>query len=341
MLTPDELDRVAGKLTADSIRASVRRNRLVLQSPQSLATKDLVQYDPFNLLPVFLEKFRGGEGFEFDPSSGMLVSPDGSTVLVIAQPGRPASDLSFARALVTRTRAIDPAAATTGDYAEALEDVAAARCLAALAVVAIALLVPLIAWFVTRNRWTATNSALAAALALAIVCGSAMLLSSGITVGAMPGNEARQRGHDIEAKFGVSGETRTMVVTGTSLDEALDQTAAMTRSLPKGSWSAITQFVPPRAEQLRTIDRLAAGRADGRLSPERIRADFQEALDAEGFRRSAYEDYMALFEQALRASEPMTVEQLQGEQLEMMRDRFIRRTAEGYESLIYVTADLK
>ena len=48
-LTPAELDEVAAKLTDDGIRESVARNAAMLQTPQAMAMKPLVQYDPFNL----------------------------------------------------------------------------------------------------------------------------------------------------------------------------------------------------------------------------------------------------------------------------------------------------
>src|SRR6476659_2336620 len=56
-LEPSQLEEVAQKLSDAGIRESVTRNKTMLQTPQSFALKQLIQYDPFNLLPIFLQKF--------------------------------------------------------------------------------------------------------------------------------------------------------------------------------------------------------------------------------------------------------------------------------------------
>jgi predicted RND superfamily exporter protein len=99
-LTPAELDEVALKLSDAGIRDSVARNRTLLQTPQSSAMKQLVQYDPFNLVPIFLRKFSSaGGGFNIDASSGYYLSADHSTLLILTKPKRPAQDVPFAKEL--------------------------------------------------------------------------------------------------------------------------------------------------------------------------------------------------------------------------------------------------
>lgn len=139
LLTPDELDQVAAKLTDESIRESVARSRALLQTPQSTAVKQLIQYDPFNLLPIFLGRFKdAGGGFDFDPSSGLYVSSDGSTILLLTKPRRAAQDIPFAREVMEsswriETRVLEsfedeyaevplPTIAYTGGYAIAYDD---------------------------------------------------------------------------------------------------------------------------------------------------------------------------------------------------------------------------
>src|SRR5688572_23560002 len=46
VLTPEQLDAVAQKLTDAEIRATVERNRILLQTPQSTMAKQLVRIDP-------------------------------------------------------------------------------------------------------------------------------------------------------------------------------------------------------------------------------------------------------------------------------------------------------
>ncbi len=107
-LTPAELDEVATKLTDQGIRESVARNRSMLQTPQAMAMKPLVQYDPFNLLPIFLRKFQSaGSGFRIDTSSGYYLSSDHSMLLILTKPKRPAQDVPFGKALLNEGSLIE------------------------------------------------------------------------------------------------------------------------------------------------------------------------------------------------------------------------------------------
>lgn len=112
-LPPEELDAVAQKLTDDGIRASVARNRTLLQTPQSFAIKQLIQYDPFNLAPLFLKKFQAASGgFTIDTSSGYYLSSDQSTLLIITKPRRPAQDVPFAKELLAEAAIVETRALT-------------------------------------------------------------------------------------------------------------------------------------------------------------------------------------------------------------------------------------
>ncbi|MEA2416039.1 MAG: uncharacterized protein QOI58_2696 [Thermoanaerobaculia bacterium] len=113
-LTPAELDEVSAKLTDEGIRASVARNAAMLQTPQATAMKPLVQYDPFNLVPIFLRKFQSaGGGFSIDTSSGYYMSSDHSMLLILTKPKRPAQDVPFGKKLLNEGTLIE---------AEALRD---------------------------------------------------------------------------------------------------------------------------------------------------------------------------------------------------------------------------
>jgi uncharacterized protein len=107
VLTPEQLDKVAAKLTDDGIRETVERNRALLQTPQSTVAKQLVRIDPFNLLPIFVEKLqRAGGGLNIDVSSGYYVSADRGAAIIIARPRQAAQNLPFSRALLEETRGI-------------------------------------------------------------------------------------------------------------------------------------------------------------------------------------------------------------------------------------------
>ena len=113
-LSPAELDEVALKLSDAGIRDAVARNRTLLQTPQSTVMKQLIQYDPFNLVPIFLRKFQSaGGGFNIDASSGYYLSADHTTLLILTKPRRPAQDVPFGKELMAEGAIIE---------AEALKD---------------------------------------------------------------------------------------------------------------------------------------------------------------------------------------------------------------------------
>jgi predicted RND superfamily exporter protein len=107
-LTPAELNDVAAKLSDDGIREAVARDRALLQTPQSFALKQLIQYDPFNLAPIFLKKFSSaGGGFNLDTSSGYYLSSDHTTLIILAKPKRPAQDVPFAKEMLAEGALIE------------------------------------------------------------------------------------------------------------------------------------------------------------------------------------------------------------------------------------------
>lgn len=139
LLSPAELEQVAARLSDEGIRQSVARNAALLQTPQSAAMKPLIQYDPFNLLSIFLAKFHASsEGMKIDAASGYYASADHSLVLLLVHPKRPAQDIPFAQQLLRETSDVEnraaaafrrdhpsskpPAIGHTGTYAVALED---------------------------------------------------------------------------------------------------------------------------------------------------------------------------------------------------------------------------
>ncbi len=117
LLTPSQLDAVATKLSDQNIRLAIERNRTLLQTPQSSVIKQLVTIDPFNLLPVYMERMKSaGGGLKVDFSSGYYLSSDHSSIIVIARPRKPAQQLPYSRALMEETRAL------TGDAMRAFQN---------------------------------------------------------------------------------------------------------------------------------------------------------------------------------------------------------------------------
>jgi predicted RND superfamily exporter protein len=110
-LNPEELNDVAGKLSDAGIRESVARNRMLLETPQSFALKTIIQYDPFNLAPIFIRKFQSaGGGFKIDTTSGYYLSTDHTTLLILTKPKHPAQDVPFAKELLADAARIEATA---------------------------------------------------------------------------------------------------------------------------------------------------------------------------------------------------------------------------------------
>jgi hypothetical protein len=139
LLGPDEIEKVGAALSDERIREAVARNRALLQTPQATAMKDLVRWDPFNLLPIFLERFRAASGrMALDLSTGYYLSPDHRIALILAKPRRSAQDLPFAREIIAQSEVFEQVAASelaqrhpdlptpkvtyTGGYAIAFDD---------------------------------------------------------------------------------------------------------------------------------------------------------------------------------------------------------------------------
>lgn len=123
VLTPPQLETVAGKLSDGQIRAAVERNKAMLQTPQSSMLKQVVRVDPFNLLPIYLDKVkRAGGGLKVDFSTGYYVSADRTSAIIVARPRHAAQDLPFSRAVMEETQAIT--ATALGSFRKANPEIA-------------------------------------------------------------------------------------------------------------------------------------------------------------------------------------------------------------------------
>jgi hypothetical protein len=139
VLTPQQVDEVAKKLSDQGIRESVARNAALLQTPQATVAKQIVRVDPFNLAPIYLDRLRrAGGNVRVDFSSGYYIAQDQSAAVIIARPHTAAQQLPFSRQVMDTTRSIVakaeqefraanpnvplPAIGYTGGYAIAASD---------------------------------------------------------------------------------------------------------------------------------------------------------------------------------------------------------------------------
>lgn len=107
-LRPADLPDVAERFSDRAILAQAENNRKLISNPASLITKQLVQFDPFGLLPVLKRNFMGKtRQLKVDLSDGYYVSHDGSALLMIVRPARPAQDIPFGKMLMAAVRATE------------------------------------------------------------------------------------------------------------------------------------------------------------------------------------------------------------------------------------------
>ncbi|MBM4346676.1 MAG: hypothetical protein FJ107_00940 [Deltaproteobacteria bacterium] len=111
-LDEEDIPRLKEKWSEEEIAKQIRKNRRILISQASFAMKDLIQIDPFEMRWLFMEKWRRGvKGMAFDESSPLFLSKDGKTLLMITEPVKPATDLSFSSSLM---EALNRFASSTG-----------------------------------------------------------------------------------------------------------------------------------------------------------------------------------------------------------------------------------
>ncbi len=100
-IEPEDIPQLRETWSEEGIKKQVRKNRAALISHASFAMKDFVQMDPFELRWLFMEKWKQGmKGLEFDESTNFFLSKDQNSLLIITEPERPATDLSFSKSLM-------------------------------------------------------------------------------------------------------------------------------------------------------------------------------------------------------------------------------------------------
>jgi predicted RND superfamily exporter protein len=97
----EDISKLKEKWSEEGIKKQVRKNRATLVSHASFAMKDLIQMDPLEMRWLFMERWRQGmKGLEFDEASNFFLSRDQNSLLIITEPQRPATDLSFSKSLM-------------------------------------------------------------------------------------------------------------------------------------------------------------------------------------------------------------------------------------------------
>jgi len=105
-LDREDIPALSQKLTDEAIGKQVQQNRAILLSQASFPLKEFIALDPLGLREILTDHFKhGARGFAVDYRSGYFLSRDHRSLLIIANPVRPATDLTFSRKLL---KAIEP-----------------------------------------------------------------------------------------------------------------------------------------------------------------------------------------------------------------------------------------
>ncbi len=108
---PEELPALQRRMSDEGIAEAVAENRRILTSPSSPFLKELVQGDPLGIARFVLGRLLvGRQGLKLNPVDGYYMSEDGTALLLLVKPARPAQDLAFTAALVDQVRRAESAA---------------------------------------------------------------------------------------------------------------------------------------------------------------------------------------------------------------------------------------
>jgi len=100
-LNEGDIEKLKRKWTEEEIARQIQKNKKLLLSHASFVMKDLIQTDPFELRWLFMEKWKEEtKGMAFDESSNFFLSKDQKFLLIMTEPSRPATELSFSKSLM-------------------------------------------------------------------------------------------------------------------------------------------------------------------------------------------------------------------------------------------------
>lgn len=99
-VNPEETPSYVRLLSPPTMVQSLQKAKTELASPGSL--KELIAADPLYLRNLVLPRLKtASESLNLDPSSPYLLSRDGKVLIIIGEPARPVTDITFARILVS------------------------------------------------------------------------------------------------------------------------------------------------------------------------------------------------------------------------------------------------
>lgn len=156
------------------------------------------------------------------------------------------------------------------------------------------------------------------------------------------GNLGVEVEEEVQAHFKSEFDYMMLLLSGPDLDQLLERTELATEKAQRlvdagvlTGVSSLTTLVPAPSRQQQAIAWLEAGRRNGSLDPQRIRADFEAALAAEGLRVEPFAHGLDLLAQALSPRQPIRVEDLELEgQAGQLVGRLLRKKDGRWQSVV-------
>jgi predicted RND superfamily exporter protein len=104
-LPPEQLPKIAEKLSDEAIRRQIRENKVALASPTAAIAEGLLLRDPLGLMPLFVDRLLAHRGaLKVDLSDGYYLAKDNRTLIMLVKPTHPSQDLAFSRQLLDAAR---------------------------------------------------------------------------------------------------------------------------------------------------------------------------------------------------------------------------------------------
>ncbi len=156
-----------------------------------------------------------------------------------------------------------------------------------------------------------------------------------------PENRGIQVLEEVSEHFGSGFEFMSLMIEGEDLDQVLekvDEAAMGARRLVEedvlDGYEALTSIVPPKSQQLASIEWLQGLEAQG-LGPAEVRGRIEAAMTSVGLRPQPFGHGLDLLQEAMELRQPLTVRDLeQGPQSERLVARYIRHSEAGWVSVV-------
>jgi predicted RND superfamily exporter protein len=117
LLTVEEIDALAPRVTSEALKAQVRRLRSLLSAPGGSSLAPLLTADPLQLIDSISSRLSSG--LPVDTQSGYFRSADGRALMIYVRPKATSYDVEADRALIARASAVATrlgARITDGDF---------------------------------------------------------------------------------------------------------------------------------------------------------------------------------------------------------------------------------